>query len=175
MRPVSSTILVTLLAALCGLCTIQWYRESDLRQLGVELRNETTKLAGANQELENRVKAADAEILRLTGSLGELRQTSVSKAEHEEQTILNAQLREMAEKQNAAIKQQNESIEKQNALIEQANVAIKQGNDTVKKLTEERDAVSKKLNETVAKYNKLVGEGAKPTATAATGTASAAQ
>ncbi|WP_075090059.1 hypothetical protein [Verrucomicrobium spinosum] len=59
MRPISSTILVTLLAAVCGLCTIQWYRESDLRQLGVDLRNETTKLAGANQELENRVKAAD--------------------------------------------------------------------------------------------------------------------
>ncbi|WP_050030220.1 hypothetical protein [Verrucomicrobium sp. BvORR034] len=167
MRPISSTILVTLLAAVCGLCTIQWYRESDLRQLGVDLRNETTKLAGANQELENRVKAADGEILRLTASLGELRQTSVSKQEHEEQTILNTQLREMAEKQNAAIKQQNESIEKQNALIEQANVAIKQGNETIKKITDERDSLSKKLNETVAKYNKLQAEGAKPANTAA--------
>lgn len=162
MRPVSSLILVTLLAAVTGLCTIQWYRESDLRQLGVELRQETTRLAGEKQELENRVKAADGEILRLTASLGELRQTSVSKQEHEEQTVLNTQLREMLEKQNAAIKQQNEAIERQNALIEQANATIKQGNESIKALTEERDTVTRKLNETVAKYNKLLSEGTRP-------------
>ena len=171
MRPLSSTIMVFLVASLCGLCLVQWYRETDLRKLGVDLRNETTRLAGLNQDLDNRGKAADAEILRLTAALGELRTTSISKQQHDEQTAQLTHLREMAEKQNAAIVQQNEAITKQNTVIEQANESIKKGNESIKKLTEERDVVTKQLNETRAKYNKLVGEGghAKPGATAATG------
>lgn len=166
MRPVSSLVLTLLLIALCGLCGVQWWRESELRRLAEKQRDDIVRHEATQMEQESRIKAADGEILRLTGSLAELRTNSVSKEEFEE-------LKEAAEnhvavinKQNETILQQNENITKQNEALERFNAAVLQANETIKTLTNQRDDLAKRLNEVTAQYNKLANPGATPPAPA---------
>lgn len=148
MRPVPTFVLLLLLVALCGLCAWQWGRESKLREYALSQRDAATTLTAERDELETRVKAADGEILRLTGALSELRVTSVSKQEHDEVLAANTQMRESVEKQNLLLTQQNEAIQKQNEAIAKAN-------ESITKLAAERDDLAKRLNEVTAQYNKL--------------------
>jgi methyl-accepting chemotaxis protein len=149
MRPVPQAILVVLLAALCGLCAVQWWRESALRETAVAQRDALGTLTGERDDLTSRMKAADAEILRLTAAFTDLRANSVSQQAHEETAQANAHLRESVEKQNAAIKEQNEAIAKQ-------NLAVQQVNENLRKLAAERDELAKRVNEVTGLYNKLV-------------------
>ncbi len=151
MKPVPNILLSVLLIALCGLCAWQWDRESKLRALVNSQRVQITMLSAQREELEARVKAADAEVLRITASLAELRANSVSKDIHAEALQANTLLRENVTKQNAAITQQNELITRQNTSIQQAN-------ESLKKLATERDDLAKRLNDVTAMYNKLVKE-----------------
>jgi len=151
MRPVPQSILIALLAALCGLCAVQWWRESGLRGIAVRQHGDLAKITGERDDLAARMKAVDAEILRLTAALTDLRANSVSQQVHEEVTRANQQLRDAVGKQNATIKEQNEAITNQNN-------AVRQANDNVKKLASERDDLAKRINEVTALYNKLVQE-----------------
>jgi chromosome segregation ATPase len=152
MKPVPSSFLIVLLLALCGLCAWQWHRESELRLLLTAKLTEVQQLSVQRDELETRVKAADAEILRLTGALADLRANSVDKQLHEDVVAANAQMREAIEKQNTAIKDQNESLAK-------ANAAIRLANDNIKKVVAEREALAKRINEVTALYNALAKKG----------------
>jgi DNA repair exonuclease SbcCD ATPase subunit len=141
MRPVPPSFLITLLLALCALCAWQWHRESGQRGVASRQQNALTQLQARHGEVEARVKAADAEILRLTGALHELRANSVAKPRHEEVAQANARMRE--------------AMEKQSALLIQANAAIQQANENIRTLATERDALAKRVNEITALYNKL--------------------
>lgn len=149
MKPVPNIVLSLLLVGLCGLCVWQWDRESKLRALAASQRDQLTTLTSQRDELEARVKTADAEVLRLTSSLAELRAKSVSKDIHAEALKANSHLRENLVKQNTAITQQNELITKQNTSIQQAN-------ESLRKLATERDELAKRLNDLTALYNKLL-------------------
>ncbi len=149
MKPVPNIVLSLLLVALCGLCAWQWHRETQLRSLAAAQRDELTVLHQKHEELEARMKAADAEVLRLTQSLADLRANSVSKTTHAEVLEANTKLRDTITKQNVAIAQQNELIAKQNTTIQTAN-------DNLKKLATERDELAKRLNDVTALYNKLL-------------------
>lgn len=151
MKPVPNILLSVLLIALCGLCGWQWDRESNLRLLLKDKITAVNALTTQRDELETRVKAADAEVLRITASLAELRANSVSKDTHAEALQANTLLRENVTKQNAAITQQNELITRQNTSIQQAN-------ESLKKLVIDRDDLAKRLNDVTAMYNKLVKE-----------------
>jgi DNA repair exonuclease SbcCD ATPase subunit len=153
MKPVPNILLSALLLALCGLCFWQWHREGQLRALVAAQAEQVSVLSAKRDDLEARVKAADAEVLRITASLAELRASSVSKDVHDEALQANTTLRESVLKQNAAITQQNELITKQNTSIQQAN-------DNLKKLITERDDIAKRLNDLTALYNKLAKENA---------------
>jgi hypothetical protein len=148
MRPVPQTFLLCLIVALCVLCSWQWQRETKLRQIAGQQAAELQRLKAERDEIESRVRAADAEILRLTGSLNELRGNSVAKHEHEEVLQANAAMRDAIAKQNALVMEQN-------AAITRANDAIQRGNETIKNLTAERDALAKRINEVTDKYNAL--------------------
>ncbi len=150
MRPVSTSILVALLLAMCGLCTVQWWRESALREMAATQRRDLEKISALRDDLNARMKNADSEILRLNMACAELRTSSVAKQVHEEALQANAQLRENIEKQNAAIKEQNELLAKHNA-------AILQANENIKNLASERDSLAKRLNDAAARYNELAG------------------
>lgn len=152
MKPVPSSLLLVLLLALCGLCAWQWHRESELRKLHIAAMSEVVHLATQRDELEVRVKAADAEILRLTGALAELRANSVAKQLHEEVLTANTAMRDSIEKQNRVILEQNNSITK-------ANTAIQQANENLKKVVVEREALAKRVNEVTALYNALAKKG----------------
>ncbi len=148
MKPVPNIVLSGLLLALCCLCAWQWNREASLRSLVATQQGELIALHQTHIDLEAQVKAADAEVLRITASLAELRSNSVSKEAHDETVQAVATLRETVTKQNAAITQQNELIVKQNGTIQAAN-------DSLKKATATRDQLATRLNEVTALYNKL--------------------
>jgi len=152
MKPVPSSVLIVLLLALCGLCAWQWHRESQLRTLHLAALAEVIQLSTQRDELETRVKAADAEILRLTGALAELRANSVAKPLHEDVVAANTQMRETLGKTSAVITEQNERLAK-------ANTAILQANENLKKVAAERDALAKKVNDVTALYNALAKKG----------------
>jgi chromosome segregation ATPase len=148
MRPVPPAFLISLIVLLCALCAWQWHREVGLRTIALRQDGELAGIRAAHAELETRVKAADAEILRLTSSMNELRTNSVSKQQHDEALTVNTQMREDIGKQNEVIKQQNESITA-------ANVSIEKANESIAKLTSERDRLAKQLNDVTAQYNAL--------------------
>lgn len=148
MRPIPSSFLTVLLLAFCGLCAWQWHRETELRKIVTQQTVDLAHLTSERAEMETRIMATDAEILRLTGSLNDLRTNSVSRQEHEDVLQANLKMRESIETQNKLIKEQNEKLTT-------ANASILQANETIKKITAERDATAKKLNEVTALYNKL--------------------
>ncbi|MEY4483214.1 MAG: hypothetical protein RL693_666 [Verrucomicrobiota bacterium] len=155
MRPISQPILILLIAILCSLCVWQWWRESSLREITVQQRNEISKLSTERQEMESRIKEADMEILRLTSSVTDLRTNSVSKEALDELAQNRKRLQETLEKQSLLLRQQNESIVTQNEALTTQNIAIKQANETIKKLVEDRDKLVKQINEVTLRYNEL--------------------
>ena len=148
-RPVPLGILLLLLLGLCGLCAWQWNREELLRDLTRRQLAENTDLRKAFEENSARAKAADAEILRLTETLSEIKTASVAKSQYDEALAAAQTLREGVLKQNAALKDQQEALLKSNAAVTQANQAIE-------KLAAERDGLTQKLNALTLQYNKLV-------------------
>ncbi len=148
MKPIANNVLLVLLLVFCGLCAWQWQRESKLREVMVAKMLDFNVLKSEHDELTARVKAADGEILRLNGTLSELKATSVSKDEQESLNAANTEMKAGIEKQNLALKEQAEALMK-------ANEAILQANDSIKKLTTERDELVKKLNKVTSQYNEL--------------------
>lgn len=148
-RPVPVGILLLLLAGLCGLCAWQWKREALLRDLTRRQLAELGDLRKALQENATRAKTADAEILRLTEALADIKTASVSKTQYDETTASAKALREGVLKQNAALKEQQEALLK-------ANAAVAQANQSIQKLTAERNGLAEKLSALSLQYNKLV-------------------
>lgn len=152
MKPVANSVLLILLLALCGLCAWQWQRETLLRGIAMDLQSALVSLQQEKADLDARVQAANAEILRLTGALSELRSNSVDKHEHAALATASETMRETLEKQRAAIHERNESLLK-------ASGSIQQANETIKELTKERDGLAKRLNDLTAKYNEMAKKG----------------
>ena len=148
-RPVPLGILLLLLLGLCGLCAWQWNREELLRDLTRRQLAENTDLRKALEENSARAKAGDAEILRLTETLSEIKTASVAKSQYDEALAAAQTLREGVLKQNAVLKEQQEALLK-------ANAAVVQANQSVEKLAAERDGFIQKLNALTLQYNKLV-------------------
>jgi chromosome segregation ATPase len=148
-RPVPLAILLLLLLGLCGLCAWQWNREELLRDLTRRQLAENGDLRKALEETSARAKAGDAEILRLTETLSEIKTASVAKAQYDEALAAAQTMREGVLKQNAALKEQQEALLKANAAVAQANQAIE-------KTAAERDGLSQKLNALTLQYNRLV-------------------
>ncbi len=156
MRSFSLTVLFFLLLGMCGLCAVQWWRESDLRQVALAQRTDLEKVSAQRNELNERIKAADAETLRVTTAFTELRANSVPKADLDTALTANEQLKAQIQTQNQAITQQNEALKKQNEALKQQAEVISKANDTIRRVAEERDELVKKANEITAKYNALL-------------------
>ena len=148
-RPVPLGILLLLLLGLCGLCAWQWNREEQLRDLTRRQLAENADLRKSLDENSARAKAGDAEILRLTETLSDIKTASVSKSQYDEALAAAQAMREGVLKQNAALKEQQEALLKANAAVAQANHAIE-------KTAAERDGFIQKLNALTLQYNKLV-------------------
>ena len=151
MKPVPSTVLCILILSLCALCAWQWHRENQLRQIASLLRTELEDVVAQRNELETRAKTADSEILRLTGTVAELRDQSVSLQVHNDLIAANTQMREALAEQNVAIKSQADTLI-------QANASILKANESVRNLTAERDGLAQKINEITAMYNALAAK-----------------
>ena len=136
------TLLIILLLAMCVLCGVQWWRESELREKLTNKQWELLSVTTSRDQLNERVKAADAELLRLTGAVNDLRANSVAKTELEAAN-------ESANKLRTLLHTAAETVTKQNAAIQKAN-------ELLKKTAAERDELAKKAADTAEKYNALV-------------------
>ncbi|HEY1171540.1 MAG TPA: hypothetical protein VGH19_09240 [Verrucomicrobiae bacterium] len=158
---------------LCGLITVQWFREAKLRgELQAQhdavvkgdekfkelegkhklLENEIKRLDGVKVELTDASKKTSQEVFTLRRSLAEAEQKG-NRAEKQSEAYKKAleQANASIERQNKEMERQNEDIKKQNEGMKQANAAITQQNKTIETMGKER-------NEIVEKYNKLVKE-----------------
>jgi predicted nuclease with TOPRIM domain len=139
-------IFIALVAAFCGLCLWQWQRESALRDLAVGQERELIELRSDCADAEFRAQVANAEILRLTGAVSELRQNTVPQQTLDETRAALQELRDHVAKQAAAITQRDQNLTKMNETTVQANAMMK-------KLTQERDELARRLNEVTRLYN----------------------
>ena len=149
MRSVPPSVLLGLLLAMCGLCGVQWWRESQLRDLSVTLRQDLSSATAERDQLNARVKAADAEILRLNAAFNELRANSAPKADLEAAIEATAKLK-------AQVVTANEALARQNDALQQQTAAIQKANDIIKKTASERDDLARKVNEITVQYNALL-------------------
>jgi len=149
MRAFSLKMLCLLLLALCGLCGVQWWRESQIRAIATALRTDLAATTAERDRLTERAKAADAEILRLNATFTDLRANSVPNLEME--TAIQA-----AEVLNARIAAQNQTLLRQNQVLQQQNEAMQKANATIQRIAAERDGLAKKANDITARYNALV-------------------
>ena len=156
MRTFSITVLFFLLLGMCGLCVVQWTRETKLRETAISLRTDFQKASAERDQLNEHAKAADAEMLRVTSAFTELRTTSVPKADMDAAVEANTKLKEQIVTANQSITQQNEVLKKQNEALQQQATAIQKANDTIKKTAAERDDLANKVNEVTIKYNALL-------------------
>ena len=102
----------------------------------------------ATNQATFKTKAADAEILRLTEALNEIKTASVAKTQYDEAVAAAQTMREGVVKQNAALKEQQEALLKSQAAATKAN-------QTIERLTGERDGLGQKLNALTQQYNSL--------------------
>ena len=156
MRSFSLTVLFFLLLGMCGLCAVQWWRESKLRELALSTRGEITTLTRERNDLNDRLKAADAEMLRVTTAFTELRTNSVPKAELDAAVTANDMLKARIQEQSQAIARQNEALKQQNELLQKQAESVKKANGTIQQVTSERDDLVKKANDATARYNALL-------------------
>ena len=149
MRSFSLKLLCLLVLALCGLCGVQWWRESQIRIIAVALRSDLATITAERDRLTERAKAADAEILRLNAAFTDLRANSVPKQDMETAIQAAAQL-------NSRIAAQNQALLRQNQILQQQNEAMQKANASIQRIAAERDDLAKKSNEITARYNALV-------------------
>lgn len=156
MRSFSITVLFFLLLGMCGLCVVQWFRESSLRETALTYRMAVQKVTTDRDQLNERVKAVDAEMLRVNTAFTELRTNSIPKADLDAAIEANTKLKEQIQAANQSITQQNEVLKKQNEALQQQATAIQKANEIIKKTADERDDLAKKTNEITTKYNALL-------------------
>lgn len=152
MTPVSRHILVLLLLCLCALCQVQWWRESRLREFNTTQSHKLSQLTADLELASERLKTADAEVLRLTAAMAELRSNSVSRESLEEAVQVNARL-------NSAVETQNERIRALNDALEHQGDAVRKANESIRQIAASRDDLAKRLNEVTALYNRTINEG----------------
>ncbi|MFZ4766118.1 MAG: hypothetical protein ACOYMN_14300 [Roseimicrobium sp.] len=151
MRPVPTGFIHALVVALCALCVVQWWRESQLRELLLELETRHVALQQEFDRVTERAKVADAEILRVTGALADLRATSVPAEAHEE--TLHA-----VETMRCQLDLAQGALVEQSAAWKTHALTVKEANEAIRKLIGERDGLAKRLNEVTERYNALVAK-----------------
>lgn len=150
MKPIPQAVLLALLVLLCALCTWQWHREAQLRGLLQIESMELSKLQIRLSDSETAQQAANAEVLRLTTALNELRTNSLPLERQQEMEAAAGALKTTVAEQSQRLAEQNEALSKAGEAIGKANVSIQ-------KLVGERDDLAKKLNALTLRYNKLAG------------------
>ena len=166
-------ISVLLSFALCGLCLVQWQRETALTVEKGTLKNEIYTNKVALQGLELGLNTAKSELTRVESirtmqegvirtnqtRLGEL-QVQLTRAEEERD-----QKTTMVEQYKAALEEANSNIEKLNSAVIKRDEAIKQvvadrdqRIEEYNKLGGEYKKLADEYSKVVGEYNKLVDE-----------------
>jgi len=164
---------VLLSFALCGLCLVQWKRETALTAGQGRLKNEIYTNKVAIQGLELNLTTAKSELTRVEGirtaqeafirtnqtRIGEL-QVELSKAEEErdQKTTLVEQYKAALEEANSNIQQLNTAVIKRDEAIKQVVADRDQRIEEYNKLGGEYKKLADEYSKVVGEYNKLVDE-----------------
>ncbi len=157
---------VLLSFALCGLCLVQWKRETNLTHDKSKLTEDVYTNKVVIQQLEITLKRTQDEVARLDGIRTKLEQTVETntariKALSNElaDTIQDRdEKRNQVEQYKAALDQANENIKTQNASIVKQNELLKTVAEQRDQQIEEYKKLLEKYNQVVGEYNKLVEE-----------------
>lgn len=177
MKRLLTTLLILISLGLCGVCLVQWQRESRLRGHIDDLAKRLIAENNMRIDAERKVREYEREIARLTELRAEVEAKLVEVSR--EYNDLSADsvargisiaiyMRELAQVQHGleatqlAFGKGSEALKEHNSVVTSQNSAMEKQNQLLKQLVEERnDAISKlnartrEFNELVEKYNKL--------------------
>jgi chromosome segregation ATPase len=177
MKRLLTTLLVLISLGLCGVCLVQWQRETRLRGHILDLVKRLEAENTLRIEAERKVREYEKEIARLTELRAEVEARLLEVTR--EYTALSADsvargiaiaiyMREVAQIQHglestqAAFGKGSAALKDHNSVVTTQNNAMEKQKDMLKQLVSERnDAISKlnartrEFNELVEKFNKL--------------------
>lgn len=157
-------ILIVLALGLCGLCAVQWVRETRLRVRVDELQGERQKLNDEKAAVEAQGKRFQDDIQRIEKerSASLQREAEVKKERNELKVSLNAASLAL-ERTNKVLSIYVEGLQKANDAIRQQNEGVTRLKADYGKLVEDRNQVVGKFNElakqhetTVKQFNELI-------------------
>lgn len=171
MKLLLQTLLVIIALGLCGICTVQWQREAQLRGRIEQLVRQLEAENKLRVQAEQKVEEYGREIERLNGLRSEIETKLLTTTEElRDRTVdqlargysialhMNEAIRATSELQaykqlagqgTEALKKHNETVFAQNSAIEKANAQLRQ-------LARERDEAISQLNERTKAFNELV-------------------
>lgn len=142
-------ILIVLALGLCGLCAVQWVRETRLRVRVDELQGERQKLNDEKVAVEAQGKRFQDDIQRIEKerSASLQREEEVKKERNELKVALNGA--------NLALERTNKVLNIYVEGLQKANDAIRQQNEGVTRLKADYSKLVEDRNQVVGKFNEL--------------------
>lgn len=150
---------VLLSFALCGLCLVQWQRETNLTRDKSKLTNDVYTNKVVIQGLEVTLKRTQDEVNRLEG----IRTTLEDTVKTNEAKIkgLSTELEDTIQDRDAKrlqVEQYKTALDQANENIKTQNEAILKQNELLKTVAEQRDQQIEEYKKLLEKYNQVVGE-----------------
>jgi septal ring factor EnvC (AmiA/AmiB activator) len=142
-------ILIVLALGLCGLCAVQWARETRLRLRVDELQGERQKLNDEKVAVEAQGKRFQDDIQRIERERSDLMKSAETN---------NAQLvrfRADLQRANFSLEQTNKVLSIYVEGLQKANDAIRQQNEGVTRLKSDYSKLVEDRNQIVGKFNDL--------------------
>lgn len=142
-------MLIILALGLCGLCAVQWVRETRLRVRVDELQGERQKLNDEKVAVEAQGKRLQEDIQRIEKERSDLMKNAETN---------NAQMVRMRvdlQRANLSLEQTNKVLAIYVEGLRKANDAIRQQNDGVTKLKADYTKLVEDRNQIVGKFNDL--------------------
>jgi chromosome segregation ATPase len=150
---------VLLSFALCGLCLVQWKRETVLTAEQGTLRNQIYTNRVALQGLEVNLTAAKSELARVEGirtmqeGLMRTNQTRIGELQ-----VLLTKAEEERDQKTTMVEQYKAALEEANSNIQQLNAAVIKRDEAIKQVVGDRDQRIEEYNKLGGEYKKLAEE-----------------
>ena len=164
-RTTSHAVIVwTLLAALCGLCAVQWLREAGLQNqietLQGELHWHQSELATQQSQLDiwrHEIESLTAKVAQISAHAEQREQRLRAERDELASALSQARGQQIAvEQATNRITRANETIQAQADRIDELLERLEQHQATVLELRARRDDLARQLNQRTEAYNALV-------------------
>jgi chromosome segregation ATPase len=159
MKNSHQNLLIILALGLCGLCSWQWYGQTQERTRVQSLTQTIFDQATAIQVHTNSIASLNAQSIQMDARVSELRQTV--KTNEENLLALRREAGRLRSENSALtndVAEYKAAFEKVEAKLKEAYDGIKKQNEAVKELAGQRDEFVQKYNDSVKQRNDLVAK-----------------